>query len=247
MFKKLCLSPLPFTKCRAFFKLFYSIIVILSVFFNISTQAATQEQLDHIRETAEKYATTVIEHPTGGKIVATAAPLDNRIQASDCPTGLKAFSSSRNGSASHITVLVECPTDNWRIYVPVRLNITVPAVLATTPLNRGQIITQQDVSLGMVDLLRFRQQGFSTIDQVIGAKVKRNIPLNDIISDRDICIVCRNETVTIKAIKNGLSIITQGTALSDGDLGEQIRVKNNKSNRIIDAQVSGIGEVTVRF
>ncbi|TNF13666.1 MAG: flagella basal body P-ring formation protein FlgA, partial [Vibrionaceae bacterium] len=45
----------------------------------------------------------------------------------------------------------------------------------------------------------------------------------------------------------GMSITTKGTALSDGTFGEQIKVKNDKSNRIIDAQVSGIGEVTVQF
>ena len=44
-----------------------------------------------------------------------------------------------------------------------------------------------------------------------------------------------------------MSITTKGTALSDGILGEQIKVKNNKSNRIIDAKVSGVGKVLVQF
>ncbi|MBN8115235.1 flagella basal body P-ring formation protein FlgA, partial [Vibrio vulnificus] len=47
--------------------------------------------------------------------------------------------------------------------------------------------------------------------------------------------------------KSGMSITTKGTAMSDGVVGEQIKVKNDKSNRIIDAQVSGVGEVTVAF
>ncbi|CAM3753124.1 flagellar basal body P-ring biosynthesis protein FlgA [Vibrio aerogenes CECT 7868] len=239
--------PLPVTKCRAFFKLFYSFIVFLSLFFNVFAEAATQEQIAHIRKTAENYALQKLEFPAGGKIAATAAPLDNRIQASDCPTGLNAFSSSKRGSASNITVLVECKAENWRVYVPVRLKIKIPAVTANHPLSRGQIITQQDVSVSMVDLLRFRQQGFSSINQVIGAKVKRNVTLNDMINNHDICIVCRNDKVVIKAVKNGLTITTHGIALSDGIQGEQIKVKNNKSKRVIDAKVSGINEVTVHF
>ncbi len=62
-----------------------------------------------------------------------------------------------------------------------------------------------------------------------------------------VCVVCRNDSVLIQAISNGMNITTKGTALSDGSLGQQIRVKNDKSNRIIDAQVSGIGEVVVQF
>jgi flagella basal body P-ring formation protein FlgA len=99
----------------------------------------------------------------------------------------------------------------------------------------------------MVDLQRYRRQGFSTIDAVLGAKAKKNLRLGEIIEDRDICVVCRNETVTIKAIKFGMIITTKGVALKDGSHGEQIKVKNIKSNRIISGQVTGVSEVTVIF
>ncbi len=42
-------------------------------------------------------------------------------------------------------------------------------------------------------------------------------------------------------------ITTKGVALTDGSHGEQIKVKNIKSNRIISGQVTGISEVTVIF
>ncbi|RQW63989.1 flagellar basal body P-ring formation chaperone FlgA [Vibrio viridaestus] len=247
MFSKQSLTSFSITKCRAFCKLLYSFIALLLFFFSLNAQSATDQQLEQIQKLAESYVVENFTPPSGGTISANAATLDNRLQVSDCPTGLSAFSSSKNGSASNVTVLIECKSENWKVYVPVRLKVTVPAVVATLPLSRGQIITQQDVSLSMVDLLRFRQQGFSSIQQVVGSKTKRNIAVADIIDGNDICVVCRNESVTIKAIKNGLAITTQGTALTDGSWGEQIRVKNDKSNRIIDARVSGISEVTVRF
>jgi flagellar basal body P-ring formation protein FlgA len=243
----LCLPQMTKLKCRAFSTLFYSFIVSILFFFSYFVHSATQEQIDHIRQTAESYAIESIQSPDGAQIEASAAPLDNRIQVSDCPTGLSAFSASKNGSASHITVLVKCEAENWRIYVPVKLETSIPAVVAITPLNRGQVIAANQVKIKMVNVLRFRQQGFISTSQLIGAKVKRMIKLGDIVDANDICFVCRNESVTIKAVKNGMTITTQGTALSDGILNEQIKVQNTKSNRIIDAQVSGIGEVTVRF
>jgi flagella basal body P-ring formation protein FlgA len=216
-------------------------------FFSFFAYSATQEQLDNIRQVAESYAIEAIQSPEGSQIEATASPLDNRIQASDCPTGLSAFSASKNGSASHITVLVKCEAEDWRIYVPVKLTTHIPAIVTTVPLSRGQIIGQGQISEAMVNVLRLRQQSFISTEQIIGAKVKRNIKLGDIVDGNDICMVCRNDAVVIKAVKSGMSITTQGTALSDGNFGEQIKVQNSKSNRIIDAQVSGIGEVTVRF
>ncbi|PRQ62210.1 flagellar basal body P-ring formation chaperone FlgA, partial [Vibrio sp. V01_P9A10T6] len=170
-----------------------------------------------------------------------------RIYATDCPTPLSTSSSSSNGSASNITVLVECIEDNWKIYVPVRLTISLPLVTVAVPISRGQQITQQDVLITMVDLHRFRRQGFSDINRIVGAKVKKNMRIGDVVEQDDICVVCRNENVMIQAVKQGMIITTKGTALSDGIFGEQIKVKNDKSNRIIDAQVTGIGEVTVQF
>lgn len=120
-------------------------------------------------------------------------------------------------------------------------------VTAANHISRGQVLTDNDITISMVDLLRFRRQGFSSIERVVGAKTKKNVKLGDVIEQNDICVVCRNDSVLIQANASGMNITTKGTALSDGSFGEQIKVKNDKSNRIIDAQVSGIGEVTVQF
>ncbi|EKO3557325.1 MULTISPECIES: flagellar basal body P-ring formation chaperone FlgA [Vibrio] len=235
------------TKCRGFYHFFYNSIGFLLFFFSLSVFSATPEQIEQIQRAAESHVINTVDKPIGGELVVNAANIDPRIFATDCPNELQTSSSSHSGSASNITVLVECPADNWRIYVPVRLTMTVPMVTALNALSRGQTITQNDITLSMVDLLRFRRQGFSSQDMVIGAKTKRNLQLGDVINRNDICVVCRNESVLIRAVSNGMNITTRGTALSDGNLGEQIKVKNDRSNRIIDAQVSGMGEVTVQF
>ncbi|MCG9581798.1 flagellar basal body P-ring formation protein FlgA [Vibrio tubiashii] len=235
------------TNCRAFYKKFYKSIGFLLFFFSFSATSATENQIQLIQQAAEEYILATIEWPSGGTLEAKAANLDSRIFATDCPTALNSSSSSTNPNASNITVLVECPDDEWRVYVPVRLTRTGPQVVLTTPLSRGQIIAAHDITINMVDLQRFRRQGFSTIDAVIGAKAKKNLRSGDIIEARDICVVCRNETVTIKAVKSGMTITTKGVALTDGSHGEQIRVKNSKSNRIIEGRVTGISEVTVIF
>lgn len=223
------------------------VIGLSALFFSFSASSATQEQIVAIQTAAEQFILNNVEQPIDGTLQAESANIDSRIFATDCPVPLSASSRSTNTNASNITVLVECHQDDWRIYVPVRLTRTGPQVSITTPLSRGEIISAQDVSISMVDLQRLRRQGFSSINSVIGAKVKKNLRAGEIIEQRDICIVCRNDVVTIKAQKSGMTITTKGVALSDGSHGEQIKVKNSKSNRIIDGKVTGISEVSVIF
>ncbi|UUM31259.1 flagellar basal body P-ring formation chaperone FlgA [Vibrio japonicus] len=235
------------TTRRSFNKLLFKSIGCVLFFFSFSASAATGSQIANIQRAAEAYIAATIESPAGGSLETTAANIDQRIFATDCPSGLESSSSSTNPNASNITVLVECTEDNWRVYVPVRITRTGPQVTLTTNLSRGQIISAHDVTVSMVDLQRFRRQGFSSIEAVIGAKVKKNLRTGDAIEANDICIVCRSESVTIKAVKSGMTITTKGVALTDGTHGEQIRVKNSKSNRIIEGRVTGISEVTVIF
>lgn len=236
-----------FTKCRALFKRVYTSIGVLCIFFSFSVNSATEAQIFAIQNAAQEYILANVEWPTGGTLEADAASIDSRIFATDCPEPLLASSSSTNPIASNITVQIECEADNWRVYVPVRLTRTGPQVTLLSPISRGQIIAPHDITISMVDLQRFRRQGFSSLEAVIGAKAKKNMNAGDVVENRDICVVCRNETVTIRAVQSGMTITTKGVALTDGSHGEQIRVKNSKSNRIIEGRVTGISEVTVIF
>ncbi|KII80491.1 flagellar basal body P-ring formation chaperone FlgA [Vibrio renipiscarius] len=232
---------------KCFFNRIIKFIGASLLFFSFSSLSATQEQIAQIQNAAEQYILDTIEQPQGGALEAKSANIDSRIFATDCPIPLITSSRSTNQNSSNITVLVECPEDNWKTYVSVRLKRTGPQVSLNVPMNKGQVISAHDVGISMVDLQRLRRQGFSTTNAVIGAKVKKNLRVGDIIEQNDICVVCRNDTVTIKAAKSGMTITTKGVALTDGAQGEQIRVKNSKSNRIIDARVTGISEVTVIF
>ncbi|USD64612.1 flagellar basal body P-ring formation chaperone FlgA [Vibrio sp. SCSIO 43136] len=235
------------SKCRAFYDKFGKTIGFCLIFFSAFAHSATESQIDAIKQAAEQH---VLEnYPLGpnDKMTATAAAIDRRVKASDCDEPLETSSSAHSGSSSNITVLVTCPQDDWRVYVPVRVSLLRPLVTAITPLARGNIIGSNDISISFVEQRAYRRFGFQQLDQVIGAKLKRNVRNGDVIEQNDICVVCRNEIVIIKAVKGEMSITTKGTALSDGATGDHVKVKNNKSNRIIDAIVTGMAEVTVHF
>ncbi|GEM76832.1 flagellar basal body P-ring formation chaperone FlgA [Vibrio sagamiensis] len=237
----------PINKSRQVFTKPVSIIGIFIALFSSFVYSASENQLNEIKTAAEQHILNTVEQPLGGSLSVRAAKIDSRIKATDCLEGLITSASSTSSTRSNINVLVECPADNWKVYVPVRISASVPMIVATRPLARGDIIQSSDVVISMIELQRFRKDGFSTDTQVIGAKLKRNVRLGDVVERNDVCVVCRNEKVTIRATKGSMTITTQGTALQDGSSGEQVRVKNDKSQRIIEGTVTGIAEITITF
>ncbi|PFG46091.1 flagella basal body P-ring formation protein FlgA [Vibrio sp. ES.051] len=240
-------TPLTMATCRALITKYAKFIGILLSMFSFFVHSATDSQIEQIKAAAEQHILATVEQPTGGELSANAANIDSRIKATDCPAPLDTSASSTSSTRSNINVLVECPADDWKVYVPVRVSVSIPMIVATRPLGRGEIISAADVTISMIELQRFRKDGFSHYEQAIGAKLKRNVRLGDVVERNDVCVVCRNERVTIKAINAGMTITTQGTALQDGAAGDQVRVKNDKSQRIIEGIVTDIAEITVNF
>tara|TARA_Y100001960_G_C14704365_1_gene843525 strand:+ start:146 stop:892 length:747 start_codon:yes stop_codon:yes gene_type:complete len=241
------LQPFSITTCRAFFKIVAKFIGIISILFSFFAQGATSEQIEAIQTAAEQHILDTVEQPMGGELLVQSANVDSRIKTTDCPIPLETSASTATNTRSSITVLVQCVPDEWRVYVPVRLSISAPLVTATRTIARGEIIGQYDVTTAMISLNKFRRQGYTLPEQVIGAKVKKNLRPGDVIERGDICVVCRNEKVIIQAVKGGMTITTKGTALTDGSMGDQVRVKNDKSQRIIEGIVTDMSEVTVHF
>ena len=60
-------------------------------------------------------------------------------------------------------------------------------------------------------------------------------------------LVKRGDIVTILAEIKGLTVRVNGNALTDGHRGDEIRVKNQRSKRILQAEVIGPGTVRVRL
>jgi flagella basal body P-ring formation protein FlgA len=226
------------------------LIGILTLVFSVfcSAQQDTDEisDIERVQRAAEEYARQVVAVPDFGEIVLEAAHIDSRLKVSACESGYD-LTTSGTAKSSGVTVLVKCPTEGWQVYVPVRATVTVPLVVASLPIASGQLITENDLSIEFIEQRAYRRQGFYSLDAIVGSKAKRALRAGQVVERKDVCAVCRGDTVVINATMGEMTITTRGEAMRDGAVGEQVKVKNSKSQRIIDATVSGIGEVSVRF
>ncbi len=227
-----------------------NVIGIIALAFSLFSYALDHESdisaTELVQQAAEAHAAEVIAVPEFGDLILEAGHIDSRLKVSACEAGYS-VSTSGNPKSSGMTVLVQCPSEDWQVYVPVRATLTVPLVVVKLPIAQGQLIEASDLSIESIEQRAYRRQGFYSAETIVGSKAKRALRVGQVIERKDICAVCRGDSVVINAIMGELTITTRGEALRDGTIGEQVKVKNSKSQRIIDATVSDVGQVSVRF
>lgn len=114
-------------------------------------------------------------------------------------------------------------------------------------IKRDEIITENDLGVEIID--RKSNRGYMQILGDRPVKALGNLqcgqPLkrSDIIIDR--FLVHKGETVTVNFIKKNIIIETQALSMSNGIIGDTVKVKNLDTNKIIVGKVSGDRMVSI--
>lgn len=130
-----------------------------------------------------------------------------------------------------------------------RLEVVAEVPTAVTTLHRGELITEAHVTMERQVLAKPDRPTLDKED-LIGMQMTRTVNAGRVIEEDHISvppIVQEGEMVKIYGRKGGLFISTSGIARDDGGLGEQIRVRNIASNKLIHCRVDGPGMVSVEF
>jgi flagella basal body P-ring formation protein FlgA len=122
----------------------------------------------------------------------------------------------------------------------------VQRVVTTQDVMSGQEFSRENIKVvkGLSD-----QAQRSDWQAPYGLVARRDMAAGTVVDARMVSIVTeeiivkRNENVLIKIDKPGLLITTFGKALENGKCGENIKVRNNDSNRTILARVNADGSV----
>lgn len=144
------------------------------------------------------------------------------------------------------TIKLTCP-QQWQIYVPVRIDERYPLVVAKSPISAGTVLTASMLDISLHDQLATPGSSFSSVDALIGARIKRQVQAGRPIRSGNLCAVCSGDEITVYSMVGTLTIKTQGQAESDGALGEQIKVLNPRSGKRFRARVEEVGVVSVRL
>lgn len=177
--------------------------------------------------------------------------IDPRLSKRDCNKPID-FSFSKNPlERAHNTILMQCQQDKpWKLFVTLELKVFAPRLVASHSIARGATISARHLKQASVQVNRIKHGGFSDISLVQGMVAKRSIRAERLIT-ADLLLppllVDRGDQVLIVAANDKIKIKMQGVAMSKGRKGQQIRIKNKQSQRIISAYVEDRGLVTVNL
>lgn len=136
--------------------------------------------------------------------------------------------------------------ENIRAKVEVLKNI----IVASRFLPRNTVISYEDVKVVKKWCDRAYPNQVSDVTEIIGKTVNGRVKANYEISRnmiRDSVAIKRGKLVRIIFKRGPLSVSTIGSSEQNGDLGDLIRVKNLRSNKIVYARVEGDSLVRVDY
>ncbi|MDD2159659.1 flagellar basal body P-ring formation chaperone FlgA [Pseudomonas sp. MIL19] len=175
--------------------------------------------------------------------------LDPRLRLPLCAQPLTTTLESPAEPIGRVTLRVRCDSDApWMVFVPGQVRLYREVVIVNRPLKRDSLLTDTDIVLGERDVGLLNQGYLTALEQAIGKKLTRPVLPDQVLAPIHVQIaeaIRKGDQVIISARSAGISVRMPGEALSDGTVGRQIRVRNQRSNRVIRARVVGPGQVEV--
>ncbi|WP_221800384.1 flagellar basal body P-ring formation chaperone FlgA [Oceanobacter mangrovi] len=159
------------------------------------------------------------------------------------------FSPSRALQPGRNGVTISCASPWWQQFVAVQLHVYETVAILTQAVNSGDVVDPSSIHFGKQDLGELSQGYIASPQQLQQQEYRRNLRAGTVLSPdmlRAAEVIQRGELVRIRLERGSIRIETRGEALSDGRIGETIRVRNLKSGKIISASVDQAGEVVVR-
>lgn len=146
------------------------------------------------------------------------------------------------------TIKVSCFQPKWSFYSGATVKAYGEVIIAASPIAKGEIIAASHISYRRIDLSRASGNTLTSPETIIGKAAKRPIRQGKQLSSHffeEPMLIKRGNAVTIQAVGKSMTISTSGEALSNGRRGQNIRVRNIKSNREIIGTVKDKNTVTV--
>lgn len=194
------------------------------------------------------------------------APMDPRLQIKSCEQAL----SMDLPFASKQTVRVRCAQPAWQLFVRVSVAGQAAAapvqaaekpveksaepvaeprqvLVAAVPLQRGMQLSATHVRLAQLDTPGMPVNVLEHVSQVMYAEVVRDVRPETPLRSQDIrptVLVKRGQMVLMSVGQStGFQISARVEAMQDGRYGEQIKLKNRESGRLLSGMVKGPNQV----
>jgi flagellar basal body P-ring formation protein FlgA len=123
---------------------------------------------------------------------------------------------------------------------------TVRIVVPTHDINRGDTISENDLTYATVDGAALMSGVPTKIDEVKGMQARRVLAAGQPFRSDDVrrpIVITKGQTVTMEFSAPGVELTAMGRAMSEGGVGDTVTVQNPASYRMVSAIVTAPGTV----
>ena len=202
------------------------------------------QSLDAIREAARQF---VAEHQGDSEARIRVGHLDSRLRLSPCGTPLQASFLGGGAQSNNKTVRIVCSGPNpWSLFVPVSVRRFERVVVLARPVEPGALLSLDDLSLEEREIGRLTAGYFTVPGQLVGKKMRRALGVGQPVTRLAVTaprLRRRGDRVVFVTRAGGLEVRMEGEILTDGAAGDRVRVRNRRSNRIVEGELSADGTV----
>lgn len=175
--------------------------------------------------------------------------LDPRLRLAACDQPLTPTLENSSQPTGRVTLRIRCEGSSpWSVFVPAQVNIYRHVVVTARPIKRNSLLQAADLTLAEQDVGNLRQGYLLDPAEAIGSLSIRALPAGQPLQPAQLKIppaIRRGDRVVISARNGVINVRMPGEALGDGSVGEQIRVRNTRSQRTVFARVVAPGQVEV--
>lgn len=149
------------------------------------------------------------------------------------------------------TAIVMAPANDPRAIrhrITGRLHKMTEVPVLTRRIMGKEVISKRDIKWIRIRSDRIRRDTIIRANDLIGMAAKRGLnpgrPLHASVVQRPV-LVARGSLVTISLKAPKMILTARGKALQNGSDGDTVRITNIRSNKIIEAEVTGMGKVSI--
>jgi flagellar basal body P-ring formation protein FlgA len=211
-----------------------------------NAQAAI-ENIEQIQSQVAQFLTDEYLKSKAVKVDIKVGNLDKRLRLAKCDQSLALNLKDPLNSGGNVNVQVSCKgQSSWTILVPAQAKVYRSVAVASRILQRGDVVAESDLAQEVKDVSEYRLGFALSPEAIVGKEIKFNVNKGEVFRNSALdapLVVKRGDAVSMASTVGEISVTTNGTAITDGRIGQQIRVKNNQSARVINARVVAAGKV----
>ena len=154
------------------------------------------------------------------------------------------------GSFSLIMAVQVDGKDAGRLTLSGWVNRYEPVVCAARYISRGEILTSNDIVLKKINISKAPARLVRMPENAVGKQGKTSLRAGGVVRQRQLespPMIEKGERVKILAISGGIQVATLGIAMNEGREGEQIKVENIASKKLVVGRVTNRSTVEVLF